>query len=426
MLLADRTLLLGVTGGIAAYKACELARMFIREGARVRCVLTPGAARFVTPLTFSALSGQAALVDEFAAAAADPAQTYAHLDLSRGIDCCVLAPLSANTLAKLAHGIADNLLTSALLACPLPIVAAPAMNSRMWANPAVQDNVALIRRRGIAVVEPAAGELACGDTGAGRLAPLEDIFARTVELATAPRPVAAESGAAGVATGSLSGRRIIVTAGATREYLDPVRFMTNASSGRLGLTLAQVLADAGAEVELIGCGLVPEPALQAQLAGFHRVEDAAGLLAALEERLPAADGLVMLAAVADYTPAAVAETKHKKDGQPWTVELAETPDILATLAGTRRPGQLLVGVSLEDTDWLARGMKKAAAKHVELNIAVELGDTRPFGDSRMHCALVTAEGVVEPPRERDKRTLAGMVARWLAARFAGGEYEPQG
>jgi phosphopantothenoylcysteine decarboxylase / phosphopantothenate---cysteine ligase len=429
-MLDGKRILLGVSGGIAAYKACELARMFVREGAQVQAVLTPRAAQFVTPLTFAALTGRDAPVEEFPAQpGADclPPDIYAHLNLTRDIDCFVLAPASANTLAKLAAGLADNLVSGAYLSCTAPVVLAPAMNTRMWLHPATQDNLARLRGRGHIIVEPGIGGLACGDTGAGRLADLRDIYAAAADACLAdgaPAPHVAATTVASVtdalSAGDLAGKRIIITAGGTREYLDPVRFITNASSGRLGLHVAGELARRGAQVALLDTGIDVPLALEAQLAEREVVRTAFDLQRALEERLPQADGLVMLAAVADYTPVKYETHKRKKDGRVWTLELAETTDILAQAASRRHPGQTLVGVSLEDTDWLERGRRKAASKGVDAVLAVELGADRPFGARQLMCALATPEQVIAGPERRDKTEAARLIGDFLAERFRAG------
>jgi phosphopantothenoylcysteine decarboxylase/phosphopantothenate--cysteine ligase len=408
-LLSGRRLLLGVCGGIAAYKACELAREFIRAGASVQVVLTPRAAQFVTPLTFAALTGQPAPVDEFPEPGGQPRlDVYSHLNLTREIDCYVIAPATASTLAKLVCGQADNLVTGSYVSCTAPVVLAPAMNSRMWRHAAVQENVARLRARGDSIVDPGEGELACGDQGPGRLANLQDIVA-AVEQALAMNRAGA---------GPLAGQRIIVTAGGTREYLDPVRYITNASSGKLGLEVCRALLALGAEVELIETGIDVPADIAQRLAQRQTVRTAFDLEAALRRCFPQAQGLCMLAAVADYGPALYQRTKRKKDGGAWAVELTETPDVLAGIAVGRRPEQALCGVSLEDTDWLDRAMKKVAAKRVDAMLAVELGADLPFGDNRLDCALVEAAGVLEQPQRRTKPETAGIVARWFAAKLA--------
>jgi len=422
MLLQGRRILVGVCGGIAAYKACELVRMLIREGAEVQAVLTPAADRFVTALTFAALTGKPCHVEQLPDGSGAFDETFAHLELTRDIDCYAVIPATADTLARFAQGLADNLVAAAYLSCTAPVVIAPAMNTRMWDHPATKGNLEVLQGRGHVLVSPVSGELACRDTGAGHLADLRDIFSAVATAATgSPAPLAATQAAAPVEpdppAGDLSGRRIVVTAGGTREYLDPVRYLTNASSGLLGLNVAAELSRRGARVSLIETGIEVDIATEARLASRDTVRTAYDLQAALSRRMRDADGLVMLAAVADYSPAGYEDTKHKKDGGAWTVEFTETPDILAGVAAGRQPGQLLVGVSLEDTDWLLRGMKKVAKKGVDVNIAVELGADLPFGDSRMRCALVSADTELAKAGLRSKPEVAGLVADWLAGRF---------
>lgn len=419
MLLEGANILLCVCGGIAAYKSCELTRMLVREGASVRVALTPTAAQFVTPLTFTALSSEAALVDEFPPSGASPeGDVFAHLNLPRGIDCLVVCPATATTLGKMAHGIGDNLVTASYLSCSAPVIVAPAMNTRMWANPAVQANVALLADRGVQLVPPIEGELACGDEGEGKLADVRDIFAAIADLvnkadaAGSPRSPRARA---------LDGRRIVVTAGGTREYLDPVRFITNASTGRLARDTVHGLASAGAEVILVDSGIEIEPDVARRLASRHEARTAFDMLSVLSREMEQADGLVMLAAVADYSPSRYLSTKRKKDGGPWKVEFSETTDVLATVAGRRRDGQLLLGVSLEDTDWVDRAVKKTAVKHVDAILAVELGGDLPFGDSRINCALVDGSGVLEPAGMRSKPEAAALVVDFMTSRLGAGE-----
>jgi phosphopantothenoylcysteine decarboxylase / phosphopantothenate---cysteine ligase len=425
--LHGKRILLGVSGGIAAYKACELARLLKREGAEVHAVLTPRAAQFVTPLTFAALTGYPVLADEFPTPGAAPqGDVYAHLNLPRGIDCFVLAPASATTLARLAGGSAETLLSACYLATLAPVVIAPAMNVRMWQHPAVQANVELLRQRGGVIVEPGVGELACGDSGGGRLAELPDIFSAVVQAcsggsASGAGGSAREHSQAGTAArptqGALAGKRIIVTAGGTREYLDPVRFITNASTGALGVAVAAEVARRGAKVELVDSGIDLPSAIEAQLASRSVVRTAFDLQAELARRMAKADGLVMLAAVADYGPAYYTQHKRKKDGAAWSLELAETVDVLKSIAAQRRPGQLLAGVSLEDSAWLERAQGKCASKGVDMMVAVELGADIPVGERRLNCALVSADAVLQPAQERSKAEVAGLIAGWLEAQW---------
>jgi phosphopantothenoylcysteine decarboxylase/phosphopantothenate--cysteine ligase len=304
--------LLGVTGGIAAYKACELTRRLVLAGHDVIPIVTAGAERFVTRETFTALANRP--VDE---------SPYPHLTLA---DLLVVAPLTANTLAKFAHGLADDVLSEAALAHRGPFVVAPAMNDRMWAHPATQANVALLRERGVELVGPVEGELAEGGQGMGRMAEPEEIFSRCQELV------------GGGADRPFAGRRVLVTAGGTREPLDAVRFVGNRSSGRMGVALAEEARRRGATVTLVASNLsVPAPA------GIELVE--AATAAEVERAVTAradADIVLMAAAIADYRPAKPRGDKRPKDGKPWTVELEPTVDVARALAGQRANGQVLV------------------------------------------------------------------------------------
>jgi phosphopantothenoylcysteine decarboxylase/phosphopantothenate--cysteine ligase len=320
-------ILLGVTGGIAAYKACELCRLLVKAGHEVVPLPTPGAERFVTAETFRALARRPAVED-----------VYLHLTRA---DLLVIAPLSANTLAKLAHGIADNVLTEAALAHRGPVLVAPAMNPRMWAHPATRANVETLRARGVELVGPDEGETAEGELGVGRMSEPEEIFARGQELLLPPS--------------ALRGKRVLVSAGGTREPLDAVRFVGNRSSGRMGAALAAEAARRGARVTLLGANLaVPAPS------GVEVVETPSA--ADLEREALAradADVVVMAAAVADYRPAAPLAAKRPKEQAAWTVELEPTADVLALLGERRRDGQVLVGFAADTGD---DGLERARAK----------------------------------------------------------------
>jgi phosphopantothenoylcysteine decarboxylase/phosphopantothenate--cysteine ligase len=321
--------LLGVTGGIAAYKACELCRLLVKAGHEVTPVLTPGAERFVTAHTFEAIARRPALAD---------AHLYPHLVSA---ELLVVAPLSANTLAKLAHGLADNVLTELALAFGGPVLVAPAMNVRMWEHPATRANAAALRERGVEIVGPDAGELAEGESGLGRMSEPEAIFDRCEAILGGGRP--------------LAGRTVVVTAGGTREPIDSVRYVGNRSSGRMGVAIAEQASRLGADVTLVAASLaVPAPA------GMQVVE--AATAADLErETLARADSdvVVMAAAVADYRPAETLQEKRRKDGLPWTLTLEPTTDILAELGRRRRADQVLVGFAADEG---AAGLDAARAK----------------------------------------------------------------
>jgi len=304
--------LLGVTGGIAAYKACELARRLVLAGHEVFPLVTRGAERFVTKETFAALTHHS--VDD------DP---YPHLTQA---DLLVIAPLTANTLAKLAYGLADDVLTEAALAHAGPVLVAPAMNTRMWEHPATQTNVETLRVRGVEIVGPAEGALAEGETGTGRMSEPEEIFDLCEELLAGRE-------------GSLDGRRVLVTAGGTREPLDSVRFIGNRSSGRMGVALAAEARRRGAEVTLVACNLAV-----AAPRGVEVVEapTAADVEREVGVRAEGAEVVLMAAAVADYRPTEVLESKRPKDERPWPIDLEPTIDVIAGLAGLRVNGQILV------------------------------------------------------------------------------------
>ena len=327
--------LVGVTGGIAAYKACELVRLLVRGGHEVVPLVTPGAERFVRAETFFALARRSPADD-----------LYAHLTRA---DLLVVAPLTANTLAKLAHGLADNLVTEAALAHRGPVLLAPAMNPRMWAHAATQSNLAAVRARGAEILGPDEGEMAEGEWGLGRMAEPEEIFRRCRELL-------GESD-------SLAGRRVLVSAGGTREPFDAVRFLGNRSSGRMGVALAEEARKRGAQVTLLAANLaVPAPA------GVEVVETptAAAMLEAAVAR-DDADLVLMAAAVADYRPGEQVDGKRPKDDQAWEVTLEPTVDVLRTLADGRTNGQVIIGFAADQGEQgLARAREKLTSKRIDL------------------------------------------------------------
>ncbi|MEA2144385.1 MAG: phosphopantothenoylcysteine decarboxylase / phosphopantothenate---cysteine ligase [Solirubrobacteraceae bacterium] len=387
-------ILLGVSGGIAAYKALELVRLATAAGHAVRVIQTPAAQRFVGAASFAALTGAPVLVDEFerdparGAFPGDPAPDHdplSHLELVRNADILVVAPATANTVAKLATGLADNLLTSAALAATCPLLVAPAMNNHMWEHAATQANVAMLRGRGAVVLEPGSGRLAsAGEAGAGRLpepaALLEAIEALTRPVAAAPSP-------------DLVGLRVLVTAGGTREPIDAVRFLGNRSSGRMGFALASEAAALGAAVTVVAANVaLPRDARVT----YVEVETAAELQAACAAAFEQADVLLMAAAVADFRPARSFAGKLKKttDEERMRVELERTPDILTGLAAARRPDQTLVGFAAEHGDGaLEYGREKLARKGLD---AVVVNDVSRadigFDAADNEVTILTAEG----------------------------------
>lgn len=365
--------LLGVSGGIAAYKAAELARLLVKAGHEVTPILTPEAESFVTAKTFEALARREA-----------PRELYPHLVEA---DLLVIAPLSANTLAKLAHGLADNVLMQTALAFDGPLLAAPAMNSRMWANRATRENVARLRERGVVLIGPDEGELAEGEWGVGRMSEPEQIFDR-IEAVLARR-------------GQLLGKRVLVSAGGTSEPLDAVRFLGNRSSGRMGVALAEEARLRGAEVTLVAANLaVPAPG---------KVEIVpASTAAELEREVLArsdADVVVMAAAVADYRPAEPSAEKRPKSGEPWTVTLEPTADVLGQLSERRRDGQVLIGFAADRGDkGLARAREKLVAKRTDLIVFndVSRGDIG-FDTADNEVVLISPTGerrIQKAPKER--------------------------
>ncbi|MGH9475889.1 MAG: bifunctional phosphopantothenoylcysteine decarboxylase/phosphopantothenate--cysteine ligase CoaBC [Terriglobales bacterium] len=335
--------LLGISGGIAAYKAAELVRLYRRHGDRVQVAMTRAARRFVSPVTLAALSGEPVLAELFGRSPA----AIEHIAAAQAADIAVVAPATAHTLARMAHGLADDYLTTLLLATPAPVLVAPAMNVQMWRHPATQANLALLRARGVTVVPPEAGELACGMVGEGRMAEPEAVFAASLNQAAAHA--------------DLAGETVLITAGPTREALDPVRFLTNRSSGRMGYRLAEAAQRRGARVTLIsGPTALTPPAGVASVP----VVSAAEMAAAVEVAYDSATIAILAAAVADYRPAETQPQKIKKSNQRLDLALVRNPDILAML-GRRKRAQLLIGFAAE-TDPV-RALDNARAKRTAKN-----------------------------------------------------------
>jgi len=402
-------ILLGVSGGISAYKAVELARLAIKAGHAVRVVETESAERFVGRATFEGITGAPVLMSEFepdparGAYPGDPAPDHApisHLELVRSADVYAIAPASANTIAKLAAGLSDNLLTSAALACTAPVVIAPAMNDRMWAHPATVENVQTLEGRGVVVVPPATGELASrGEWGTGRLAEPPEILA-AIERAL---------GGAAYAPRSLDGLTLLVTAGGTREPIDSVRFVGNRSSGRMGFALAEEAARRGAEVTVVAAN-VSLPRAE----GIHYVdvETAQELRDAVQATFPGTDAVIMAAAVADFRPAAPVKDKISKTGlDGLTVEMEPTPDVLSELAETRRPGQIVVGFAAEHgQESEKRGRSKLERKHLDAVVVNDISRADiGFDVEQNEVTVVTADGAERVPRASKARVAAAVL-----------------
>ena len=391
---SGRTVVLGVGGGIAAYKACELARLFVKGGAQVRVAMTAAATRFVGPLTFQALTGAPVLTDLL-----DPGadRSYGHLQLARAADLLVVAPATADLIARLRAGMGDDAVTTTALACEGPYLLAPAMNTRMWQNPAVRENVAALARRGWEVVGPASGELADGDVGEGRLADPADI---------------ADAAARLLGGRDLVGRRVLVTAGPTREPLDPVRFISNPSTGKMGFAVARVAARRGAEVVLVtGPVELPDPAGVRTV----RVVTAEEMANAVEEESRDIDLYVGAAAVSDFKPRTATPTKRKKTDEDEDITLTRTPDILAAL-GKRFAGKdgapILVGFAAETESLLQNARKKLAAKRCDLVVANKVG--RPGAGFASDRNRVTLVGPGERANiEGTKEQVADAILDWV-------------
>jgi phosphopantothenoylcysteine decarboxylase / phosphopantothenate---cysteine ligase len=384
--LAGRRVVLGVTGGIAAYKAVEVCRRLVDAGAHVAPVLTASATRFVGTATFDALASEPAQTSLW-----DGPHPIPHTRLGRSADVVVVVPASARLLGAYAAGISSDLLTATLLATRAPVVVAPAMHTEMWEHPAVQDNLAVLARRGVVVVPPEEGRLAGGDVGAGRLAAPAVVVA-AVERAVTPR--------------TLDGVTVLVTAGGTREPIDPVRFLGNRSSGKQGHAVADEAAARGASVSLVTTTTLPGPAG----AEVVRVESAADMEAAVAARSGRADVVVMAAAVADFRPKAVADQKIKKEGGPPEVLLEPTPDILAGLGSRRRPGQVLVGFAAETSDVVANARSKLRRKGVDLVVANDVSAPGAgFEHDTNAVVIVAADGIDQDVPLTGKRAVARAV-----------------
>lgn len=393
--MSQRNIVLGVTGSIAAYKAADLASRLTQSDFSVYTVMTQSATKLVSPATFRALTGHPVAVEMF-----ELSNPYSieHVSLADLADVLVIAPATANTMAKLAHGIADDLLSCTALATRAPLVVAPAMHTGMWEHPATQDNAATLRRRGVRLVGPAVGRLASGGRGAGRMAPLEDIV--DAVTATLGRD------------GGLAGRRVLVTAGGTREFIDPVRFLGNPSSGKMGYALAAAARDRGAEVTLIS-----GPTALRRPAGIRVVEVVAAdeMLGAVERELPGHDVLLMAAAVADFAAAKPAPRKAKKEGAALQLELRRTKDILEAVRDVEV--KVKVGFAAETDDLEKNARAKLAKKGLDFVVANPVGGTNSaFGSDENQAVFVDAEGTTPVPR-LPKRALADLILDRVVGRL---------
>ncbi len=432
-------LLLGVTGGIAAYKALETARLAVLAGHAVRVIQTPTSERFIGRSSFEAITGAAVLVDDsdldpacgaFPGQRAPEHQPISHLELVRNAQAFLIAPASANTLAKLAHGLADNLLTNAALAARCPLVVAPAMNDAMYEHPATQDNLALLARRGVTVLEPGVGELASrGERGIGRLPEPEALLVAWEAAARAahggvegaddrhgPGGALQPAGGQRPGGGALDGMRLLISAGGTREPIDAVRFVGNRSSGRMGFALASEAARRGAQVTVVAANvtLARDPAVQ-----YVDVSSAAELQAACEQRFADCDVLIMAAAVADYRPHSPASGKIKKQAATLSLELERTTDVLATLAA-RRDAQTIVGFAAEHgADALANARAKLGAKGLDAVVVNDIArNDIGFDADSNEVTIITAGGETHVPRAPKPHVAAAVLDAIVALRGA--------
>jgi phosphopantothenoylcysteine decarboxylase/phosphopantothenate--cysteine ligase len=398
MILQGKNIVLGVTGGIAAYKAVDLCSKLVQAGATVDVIMTEAATRFVTSLPFQTISARPVSVDMFQLLRDTE---MAHISLSAKADVLVIAPATANTIAKLAYGLADNLLTSTVLATTAPLVIVPAMDADMWTNPLTQGNVRLLRERGAAIVGPGHGRLASGRVGAGRLVSTEEIMA-------AIRQTLGRNGA-------LARLRVTVTAGGTQEPIDPVRYVSNRSSGKMGYALAEAARDEGAQVTLVSAPTGLNPVYGAEMVA---VRTAAEMHEAVMGRLEQTDVLIMAAAVADYRPAQVAAQKIKKGVGGLTLELERTQDILTAVAQARVMGMpgLVVGFAAETEDLLANAQDKLQRKKLELIVANDVSaNDSGFGVDTNRVTLIAANGQVEALPLMSKFEVAEHVLGRVAA-----------
>ena len=376
LMLKGKTVVLGVTGGIAAYKIANLASMLVKQHANVRVIMTQNATNFITPTTFETLTGKKCLVDTFDRNFEFQVE---HVSLAEQADIFMIAPATANVIAKVAHGLADDMLTTTFLACRSPKYIVPAMNTQMYENPITQDNLNICRKYGMHVIEPASGYLACGDTGAGKMPEPETLFEYILQ------ELACEK--------DLSGKKVLVTAGPTREAIDPVRYITNHSTGKMGYAIARAAARRGAEVTLVSGPVDLKAPLGVRLVPVISAKD---MFDAVTSVSAEQDAIIKAAAVADYRPAVVGAEKTKKSDGNMNIELERTDDILAWLGAHRREGQVLCGFSMETQNMLENSRAKLAKKNVDMIVANSLRTAGAgFGTDTNLVTVITKDGAEE-------------------------------
>ncbi len=377
-MLKGKTVLLGVTGGIAAYKAAALASLLVKQHAAVEVVMTQNATEFITPLTFEQLTGRRVMVDTFDR---NFSHQVEHISLAERTDLLIIAPATANICAKLAHGLADDMLTTTALACRCPKLIAPAMNTHMYENQVTQDNLALLRRYNWEVIEPASGRLACGAVGKGKLPEPELLLEHILREIALPK--------------DLAGRKVLVTAGPTQEALDPVRYVTNHSTGKMGYALAKMAMLRGGDVTLISgpAALTPPPFVR-----VIPVTSAQDMFEAVTAHAPKADLIIKAAAVADYTPEVCSDHKIKKQDDSFFIPMKRTQDILAWLGNHRRPGQVLCGFSMETQNLVENSRQKLQKKNLDMICANNLKVAGAgFGTDTNVITIITPDNTLELP-----------------------------
>lgn len=375
-MLRGKTVVLGVAGGIAAYKIPNLASMLVKNGADVYVLMTENAAKFITAITFESLTGHKCIIDTF-----DRNFEFhvEHVALAKKADVLLVAPATANVIGKLAHGICDDMLTTTAMACQCPKLVAPAMNTRMYENPILQDNLMVLRRYGMAVIAPAEGHLACGDSGAGKMPEPQELFEEICQAIQYPK--------------DLLGKKILVTAGPTREKLDPVRFISNYSTGKMGYAIAKAAARRGADVTLVSGPVALTPP---RFVNTIQVESAREMFQAVTERAGFQDAVIKAAAVADYRPSEVSPEKVKKGDGDMAIPLERTDDILSWLGEHKREGQFLCGFSMETQDMLENSRKKLEKKHIDMVVANNLKvEGAGFGTDTNVVTMITKDGEEE-------------------------------
>lgn len=397
-MLKGKTVLLGVTGGIAAYKAAALASALVKLHAAVEVVMTENATKFITPLTFEQLTGRRTMVDTFDR---NFSHQVEHISLAQRTDLVIVAPATANVCAKLAHGLADDMLTTTVLACKCPKLIAPAMNTNMYENPVTQDNLALLRRYGWEVIEPASGRLACGTVGKGKMPEPETLVQHIL------RHIAREQ--------DMKGLRVLVTAGPTQEALDPVRYLTNHSTGKMGYALAKIAMLRGAEVTLISgpTAIQPPPFVE-----VVPVVSAREMFQAVVSHSQEADMIIKAAAVADHTPSSYSPEKLKKKDGELSLSLARTQDILGYLGSHRRPGQIVCGFSMETEDMIENSRQKLLHKQVDMICANNLKqEGAGFGVDTNVLTLITKSDTVQLPLVTKEEAADQILDRLLKMRI---------